>query len=98
MNPINKEALIKGVFTPEQAKEVLSTLFRSKIKMHSQSSFNSLIKTGQESDIDNSRKQELADSLDRLIKSIKTISDPELEVKLDCLVNMKFIKRKSKRK
>lgn len=95
---MNKEALIKGVFSPEQAKEVLTTLFRSKIQMHSLSSFSAMIRTGKDSTTDNSRKQELSESLDRLMTSIKNNADSELDVKLDCVVKMEFVKRKSKKK
>lgn len=98
MKLIAREALIKGVFTPDEAKEVLTTLFRSKIQMHSLSSFSSYIKTGTESHVDNSRKQELTESLEKLVKSIKEHTDPEIEVKLDCQVKMQFVKKKRNKK
>lgn len=98
MKTMVKEPLIKGVFTPEQANEVLSALFRKKIQMHSLSSFSNYIKKGKESRIENSRQQQLTESLERLVNCMKTITDPELKVMLDCVVKMKFVKRKSKSK
>lgn len=98
MKTTHKEALIKGIFTPEQAREVLTTLFRSKIQMHTLSSFSTYVKTGKESGVDNTRKQELIGSLERLVKSLQTMNDPELDVKLDCMVKMEFVTRKLKRK
>jgi hypothetical protein len=95
MQSIKQEALVKGNFTADQAKEVLTTLFRSKIQMHNILSFGSLVRTGSESAEDNDRKKELAESLDRLLKVIKANADQDLYVKLDCMVKMKFVKRKS---
>lgn len=91
MRPVYKEALIKGAFTQEKAKEILNTLFRSKIKMHSLTAFSSLIKTGSESPEDNSRKKELTESLEKLITSIDEIADPDTVIKLNCEVKMHFI-------
>lgn len=91
MKITSKEALIKGCFTPEQAKEILNTLFRSKIQMHSLSSFSSLIQTGRESHPDVNRQKELTESLTRLIKAINEMPDSGLNVKLDCDVRMEFV-------
>ncbi len=86
-----EEYLIKGVFTPEQALTVITTLFRSKIQMHSLSSFSSLVQEGKESAEDNSRRNELMESLDRLVDAIKSVNSPNNMIKLDCRVNMTIV-------
>lgn len=92
--PVYKEALIKGVFSPEQAKQIICTLFGSKIQMHSDSAFSNWVKKGSRSAEDSSRRKELSESLHRLVKALETIKEsPGEEVLLDCEVNMHFVKK-----
>lgn len=91
MKVTGKEALIKGSFSPEQAKEIVNTLFRSKIQMHSLSSFSSLIQTGRDSHPDVNRRKELTESLERIVKAINEMADSGMNVKLSCDVKMEFV-------
>lgn len=91
MKTIQEEALIKGSFTKEQAQFIITTLFRSKIQMHSSESFSSLIRTGRESAEDNSRIRELNESLQRLMQVLNEIKDHNTMVKIDGLVSMEII-------
>lgn len=95
MKSVQKEALVKGVFAPEQAKEVITTLFQSKIQVHSLASFSSFVRTGSESKIDDRRKKELAESMERLLKAIIENNDSFIHVKIDCDVKIEFITEKS---
>lgn len=92
--PVYKEALIKGVFSPEQAKQVISTLFGSKIQMHSDSAFSNWVKKGSSSAEDSTRRKELSESLQRLVKALETINETSgEEVLLDCELKMRFVKQ-----
>ena len=64
MSTLEKQSLIKGSFEPDDAKELLSNLFRNKINYHNLSAFDINIRTGQESTRDRNRVEELKFSLD----------------------------------
>ncbi|MFN8416680.1 MAG: hypothetical protein U0U66_10135 [Cytophagaceae bacterium] len=89
-----EEWLVKGVFTPSQAKEVVTELFTAKIKMHSNASFKLLIKSGKESVEERSRVKELQASLVRLLQLIN--EHPNEYIKLDGVLKMEFIDKVDK--
>lgn len=86
-----EEALIKGFFTPDEAREVLSTLFRSKIHMHSLESFSTLVKAGYEPEEHKQRIKELSESLERLLNAVRLASDSNLNLRIDCAVKIGFV-------
>lgn len=90
---IQKEPLIKGVFHVEQAKEILTTLFRSKIKMHSMSSFSNLIRNGAESEDDNRRKEELVESLERIRVLLNSEEAKSKFIKINCQVEIALVNK-----
>jgi hypothetical protein len=96
MKLAGNEALVKGVFTPQQAIEILVTLFQSKIQMHNSQSFSSLVRTGSESPEDNSRVKELTTSLRLLTEMIREADDTDTAIQIDCKVKLKLRKRKVK--
>lgn len=91
-----KEALVRGTFSPSQAKEIISALFSSKIEMHSKSSFSKFIRTGSESKEDNSRRKELIESLKKLGELLDEKMDDKVRVKLNCPLELSFVKVSSK--
>eukprot|EP01038_Epipyxis_sp_PR26KG_P004001 gene4001-5728_t len=91
-----KEPLIKGEFTAEEARLLLKSLFRSKIQMHTNASFSSMLRTGEESSVHNLRKKELIASLQRLEKVFEKKSNANASFKINCLVSItkKEVKKK----
>jgi hypothetical protein len=90
-----EEWLVKGVFTPSQAKEVVTELFTAKIKMHSNTSFKLLIRSGKESIEERSRVKELQISLERMLQLIH--EHPNQNIKLESLIKMEFIEAADKK-
>ncbi|MGQ3015026.1 MAG: hypothetical protein ACT6QS_15050 [Flavobacteriales bacterium] len=90
--PTYKEALIKGVFSPEQAREIIGTLFMSKIKMHTDAQFRNWVTSSSSSPEDSRRRQELTESLHTLLNALENLPAHGAEqVKLDCELKMTFV-------
>jgi hypothetical protein len=63
MKKTEKQTLVKGEFNPADAKEVLVSLFKSKINYHTTAAFSKKILTGKGSSFDIQRVEELRNSL-----------------------------------
>ncbi|MEZ4800961.1 MAG: hypothetical protein R2809_14545 [Flavobacteriales bacterium] len=81
------EPLIKGTFTPDEAREILNTLFRSKIHMHGVSTFSSLIREGTEAPEHNERMEELKSSISRINEYLSQLKLTQ-ELKIECYVEI----------
>lgn len=86
------EPLIKGTFTPDEAREILNTLFRSKIHMHGVSTFSSLIREGAEAPGHNERMEELKASIARINAYLSSLKLTQ-ELQIECEV--KIIEKES---
>ena len=90
MKKIEKEPLIKGVFTSEEAKEILSNLFESKIYFHQISALGIEERTGINSPFHKKRISELSGSLKNIIKVIRLASKNNLSLKISCDVKIEI--------
>ena len=64
--------LIKGEFTAEQAKEILTNIFSTKIHFHQMKNFSSLERLGKEDEIAMERLPELKRELKRAIAFLQS--------------------------
>lgn len=74
MENIGPLTLLKGRFTPEEAREVLINLFQAKVSFHQMKDFSSLERTGREDHVAKERIIELKESM-RRIKEMVTQAD-----------------------
>ncbi|HPF89504.1 MAG: hypothetical protein H6590_05510 [Flavobacteriales bacterium] len=58
--------LLKGHFTPDEAREVLINLFQAKVSFHQMKHFSSLERTGREDHVAKERILELKESMRRI--------------------------------
>ena len=92
------EYLVKGKFTKQDAIEILSSLFGSKIQFHSLAAFGLEERAQKKATHHNRRKQELSQSLENLIQKINNYSEKGNDVLIDCCVNISLSKKsKTKR-
>ena len=96
MSTLEKQSLIKGSFEPDDAKELLSNLFRNKINYHTISAFGINIRTGQESPRDRTRIEELKYSLDYLINIIEAAKRDNMQLVINCDVKIKLKSKSNK--
>lgn len=92
---IEEQPLVKGYFSPADAKEIILALFTSKIQFHNNSAFGMEEKTGIRADHHRRRASELSNSLKLLLNHLEKSKETEAVVKIDCLVNMAIVKQHS---
>ncbi len=66
MKSDNKCSLIDGVFTPQEAREILLNIFSSKIQFHKTKNFSSKERNGTEDVTTNNRILQLKSSMEKL--------------------------------
>ncbi len=80
--------LIDNTYNPEEAKEVLLELIKSKIKFLNHKIFSSYERFGSESTDLEKRILELSEDRERLMKQFMAIENSEVEIKIDCTAKL----------
>ncbi|MDZ7660580.1 hypothetical protein [Fodinibius sp.] len=82
--------LIKGTFTPSEAKEVLVSLISSKISFHNKKNLRSYELNGKENQESKNRIKEFKKIRSKLLKIFENIDDSEMSIKIDSQISIEF--------
>ncbi|WP_441000209.1 hypothetical protein [Fodinibius sp. SL11] len=82
--------LIKGTFTPTEAKEVLMSLISSKISFHNIKNLRSYELNGKEDQDSKKKIKRLKKVRNKLLKVFENIDDSDVSVNMDSQVNIEF--------
>jgi hypothetical protein len=66
-----KQSLIEGNFHPDEASEIIRSLFNYKIQFHAVTALSIWVRTGQDPQYHHKRKEELGQSLRQILKVIE---------------------------
>ena len=91
-NTTLREQLISGIFTPQEAKEVLLVLIDKKINFHNNHIFNKWERFGEHCQTSESRLKELRATRQNILKSIADAEEAGLNITLDCKLDINFTK------
>ena len=83
-----QQPLIKGCFLPQDAKDILGSLFQSKMQFHSMSAFSIRERTGGDVSFHEQRIVELAKSLDQILAMIHLAKSEGLYLTISCDVKI----------
>lgn len=86
-----QEVLIKGEFSPEEAKEIINHLFLEKINFHGVKSFSKKIRFGEEDNRSEERIIELKQSQAVLNKFIEAAREQGISVKIESSVSIELL-------
>jgi hypothetical protein len=89
MNTQENVTLIKGVFTPDEAKEVLLTLLNHKINFHRMKNFSSEERFGKADPVSTKRLSELYESRRQVLSLLADASDSGHKLEIDSLVSIR---------
>lgn len=81
-----QQSLIKGVFTPGDAKEILWALFNSKIQFHRDAAFSIEERTGQPALGHLQRAEELRNALRSLMDYVNAAAALDTTLSMECTV------------
>ncbi|MEP1087071.1 hypothetical protein [Algoriphagus sp.] len=87
----NHQDLIKGEFTPEEAKEIISHLFSEKINFHGMKSFSNKVRFGEVDHASEARIVELKQSNSELNQFIKTARLKGKKLRITSTVSIKLV-------
>lgn len=87
-----KLQLISGMFTSQEALEVLMSLFNSKIKFHELKNFSSLERKGKEDKISLKKINQLKENIAILQEIIKHTEANKIPLKISSKVSIQFSK------
>ncbi|MFN5460596.1 MAG: hypothetical protein ACK5AY_11860 [Bacteroidota bacterium] len=95
----NKDSqnLVKGRFSKNEAKEIISNLFASKIRFHTISAFGLEERASKKAEEHNKRKKQLNTSMNELLDSMNDKSAKEFEFEISCNLKLKPVKKQSKK-
>jgi hypothetical protein len=90
MKKTENQILVTGNFTKAEAKEILSSLFRSKIQFHTISAFGGEERATKKAKDHAKRKKELVESLDILNEFLEKGGKGKSKVSINCEVKLSF--------
>ncbi len=90
----NKIKLIKGVFSPEDSKEILNNLYNSKISFHNMKNFSSNERLGQPDKLSVKRLPELKEAIKNIAVILNTAVEKNFKVKLNSVVEIELVSTK----
>ncbi|HSF54262.1 MAG TPA: hypothetical protein VLA71_10940 [Algoriphagus sp.] len=91
MTDSNQQDLIRGDFSPEDAKEIINHLFSEKINFHGVKSFSNKIRFGEVDHNSERRIIELKQSKDALNEMIKSAKEQGKTLKIESTVSIEII-------
>lgn len=83
--------LIKGTFTPNEAREVLMSLVRSKISFHKKKNLQSYEHHGKEDLESKQRIEELEKMREKLLKIFKNADEEGVSIKIESQIDIQFM-------
>ena len=90
-HPIRSINLIDGIFTTEEAKEILINLYNSKINFHNMKNFSHQERYGSPHSASLARIQSLRISLQKVLEAIREAEKSNQMIKISSAVEMGFI-------
>lgn len=97
MTKKNKIKLLKGVFSPEDSKEILNNLYKSKISFHNMKNFSSNERLGKPDSLSVKRIPELKKCIENISALLNTALENGYMVKLNSVIEIEFVTKKSKK-
>ncbi len=91
MTDTNQQDLIKGDFSPEDAKEIINHLFSEKINFHGVKSFSNKVRFGEVDHNSERRIIELKQSRASLNEMIKSAKEQGKTLKIESTVSIEII-------
>lgn len=89
-NELTGLELIKGVYTTEEAREVLMSLISNKLRFHGIKNLQAYETTGREDPKSGKRIKELKQLRERLLTELQEAKDEGLNVELHANIDLKF--------
>lgn len=89
MNTNENVTLINGVFTPDEAKEVLLTLLNHKINFHRMRNFSAEERFGKPDPVSTKRLTELYESRKQVLSLLEEAASAGYKLEIESLVNIK---------
>lgn len=89
MNTNENVTLINGVFTPDEAKEVLLTLLNHKINFHCMRNFSAEERFGKPDPVSTKRLEELYESRKQVLRLLEEAASEGYKLEIESLVNIK---------
>ena len=86
--------LIEGTFLPNEAKEMLSNLFSSKIQFHTTKNFSTQVRFGKDDTVSATRIPELNKSLEDIIEIINQAEKNNQHISIHSSVSIRIIDSK----
>jgi hypothetical protein len=83
--------LIKGKFTPPEAREVLMSLIRSKISFHKKKNLQSYEYYGEEDRDSKQRVEELEKMRKKLLMMFKNADEDGVSIKIESQIDIQFL-------
>ncbi|HNR55088.1 MAG TPA: hypothetical protein PKJ19_07980 [Flavobacteriales bacterium] len=83
--------LLKGRFTPEEAREVLINLFQAKVSFHQMRDFSSLERTGREDHVAKERIIELKESMRRIKEMVAQAEGAGMMLNVSSTVQVELV-------
>ena len=82
--------LIEGEFTPQDAKEILTNLYTSKLNFHLMKNFSSMERFGKSDDLSNKKIPELKKSMAIISAIIEEATSKKKKLIVNATVNIEF--------
>lgn len=89
MTTTENVTLINGVFTPDEAKEVLLTLLNHKINFHRMRNFSSEERYGKPDPVSEKRLSELYESRDQVLSLLTNATASGYKLEIESLVSIR---------
>jgi hypothetical protein len=90
--------LINGIFSPDEAKEVLMNIFASKIQFHELKNLRAMINTNQDDKTSALRVQQLKETIDEFNAVFQQANENGLELSIQSHIEISLLKSNSAEK
>jgi hypothetical protein len=90
--------LINGIFSPDEAKEVLMNIFASKIQFHELKNLRAMITTNQDDKTSALRVQQLKETIDEFNAVFQQANENGLELSIQSHIEITLLKSNSAEK
>ena len=88
---LNEFKLVEGEFEPNEARNILMSLFNSKIDYHQLDSFSNQIRHGEDISFAKNRIQALSQSVDRIKEIVQEANLTGRKLKIDGNIRISFV-------
>lgn len=91
MEKLEEKILIDGIFTPQEAKEILLHLLFSKIHFHTKKNLGSMERTGESDPKSERRIEQLIKTEKEIKKMIANLEDPNKKLAIKSTIQIELI-------